>query len=68
MPIILLECMYQLCLKFKQLILKKSHLLYCKKDLINFSKKHVCLSLNEFKSSEKTLSVAADLPAEVSEV
>ncbi len=37
-------------------------------ELIYSCKKHVCLSLNEFKSSEKTLSVAADLPAEVSEV
>ncbi len=35
------------------------------------SKKQVCLSLNEFKSSEKTLLIAADLyyiPAEISEV
>ncbi len=44
-------------------------LLYCKiEDSIYSSKKHVCLSLKEFKSSAKTVSFAADLPAEVSEV
>ena len=57
--------MYQLCLKFKQLFSKR----ICKiEELIDSSKKHVCLSLNEFKCSEKTLSVAADFPAQVSEV
>ncbi len=69
------SCLLYITSLYNFVILQDSHIVFIRPGgfpiMLNGTdvlKKHVCLSLNEFKSSEKTLSVAADLPAEVSEV
>ena len=66
--IILLECTNYAKLKFKKLFSKRivlSHLLYCKLYILL---RNICHWMSLKEVSEKTLSVVADLPAEVSEV